>query len=51
MEGKRPQSLAALKEALAAGFSLSIVEGEPELASLRKDPHYLDVKASTKEKK
>ncbi len=51
IEGKRAESLAALKEALASGFSLSIVESEPELASLRKDPHYTDAKASAKEKK
>jgi serine/threonine-protein kinase len=56
IEGKRPQSIAALKEALAAGFSLSIVESEPDLASLRKDPRYDDAKAGaathqTKEKK
>ncbi len=51
IEEKRAESLAALKEALAAGFSLSIVESEPELASLRKDPHYTDVKASAKERK
>jgi tetratricopeptide (TPR) repeat protein len=46
IEGKTSESLAALKDALAAGFSLSIVESEPELASLRKDPHYADAKAS-----
>ncbi len=51
IEGKRAESLAALKQALAAGFSLSIVESEPELAALRKDPDYPDVKANTKEKK
>jgi serine/threonine-protein kinase len=51
IEGKRNESLAALKDALAAGFSLSIVESEPELARLRKDPHYTEAKASAKEKK
>jgi serine/threonine-protein kinase len=38
LAGKRERALAALKEALGAGYSLEEARREPELAELRKDP-------------
>ena len=41
--GNRARSLAALRVALQAGYSLSFIEREPELASLRRDPRYNEI--------
>ena len=38
--GRRRQSLAALHAALGSGYSVSVVEKDPELAALRADPAY-----------
>jgi len=38
--GRRDEALKALDRANAAGYSLSVIEREPELQSLRKDPRY-----------
>ncbi len=38
--GKRDQALSALNLALQGGYSIDEVRGEPELATLRKDPRY-----------
>jgi serine/threonine protein kinase/tetratricopeptide (TPR) repeat protein len=51
LAGQRKLSLAALEAALAAGYSLKLVEGEPELASLRNDPAYSVIAAHAKEQK
>jgi serine/threonine-protein kinase len=51
ISGKRSESLKMLGEALRSGYSTSFVEREPELTSLRKDPHYQEVAAATREKK
>ncbi len=48
LAGKRKQSLAALDSALTAGYSLSVIEREPEFASLRTDPGYPGVAAHAK---
>ena len=37
--------------ALAAGYSLNVVEREPELNALRQDPGYRDASLHAKEKK
>lgn len=50
LAGQRGQSLAALNTALDAGYSLSVVEKEPELNSLRQDPRYRDVTAHVRRK-
>ena len=49
--GKRADSLKLLSSALAAGYSLNVVEREPELASLRKDPRYREAAARAREPK
>jgi eukaryotic-like serine/threonine-protein kinase len=49
--GRRKQSLAALHTAVSSGYSVSVVEREPELAALRADPAYRAVAAQSKEKK
>ncbi len=51
LSGQRRRSLDALSAALAAGYSLNVVEREPELNSLRQDPHYRDASLHAKEKK
>ncbi len=38
--GQRDRALGWLREALARGYSLEIVEGEPQLAALRRDPRF-----------
>jgi tetratricopeptide (TPR) repeat protein/tRNA A-37 threonylcarbamoyl transferase component Bud32/TolB-like protein len=48
LAGKRKQSLTSLDAALAAGYSLSFVEREPELASLRAAPGYSVIAAHAK---
>jgi serine/threonine protein kinase/Flp pilus assembly protein TadD/TolB-like protein len=50
LAGQRSQSLKNLSAALGAGYSASVVEREPELASLRKDPGYSAAVARLKEK-
>jgi tetratricopeptide (TPR) repeat protein len=40
IDGKRARSLAALRAALQSGYSLSLIEREPELVSLRQDSRY-----------
>ena len=40
LAGDRARSLRNLSAAIAAGYSASVVEREPDLASLRKDPGY-----------
>jgi tetratricopeptide (TPR) repeat protein len=51
LSSKRTQALAALDAALRAGYSLSVVEREPELAALRNDPAWPAVAAHSREKK
>jgi tetratricopeptide (TPR) repeat protein len=51
MSGRRAASVQALRAALQAGYSLSFVEREPELLSLRKDPRYEEIALHTKGKK
>ena len=51
LSGQRRRSLDALGAALAAGYSLNVVEREPELNSLRQDPHYRDASLHAREKK
>jgi tetratricopeptide (TPR) repeat protein/TolB-like protein len=51
LSGQRRRSLDALSAALAAGYSLNVVEREPELNSLRQDPGYRDASLHAKEKK
>jgi Flp pilus assembly protein TadD/TolB-like protein len=43
LAGKRAPSLTALRSAVQAGYSLSFIERDPELISLRKDPHYAEI--------
>jgi serine/threonine-protein kinase len=45
LAGDRAGSLKNLNAAIAAGYSASVVEREPDLASLRKDPGYSAVAA------
>jgi Flp pilus assembly protein TadD len=49
--GQRKQSLTALHTAVGSGYSISVVEREPELALLRADPAYRAVAAQSKEEK
>ncbi len=51
LSGQRGLSLDALRAARAAGYSLSVVEREPELISLRQDPRYRETAAHATEKK
>jgi eukaryotic-like serine/threonine-protein kinase len=51
IEGRRKQSLAALRASVSSGQSISVIEREPELASLRADPAYRGVAALSMEKK
>jgi hypothetical protein len=45
--GQRDQALAALQAALRAKYSLQEIRNEPELVSLRTDPRYHQIVAST----
>jgi hypothetical protein len=51
LAGERAKSLKNLSAAIAAGYSASVVEREPDLASLRKDPGYsaVAVRMATRE--
>lgn len=51
LSGRRSRSLDALRASLAAGYSLNVVEREPEFISLRQDPRYGEVAAHAREKK
>jgi serine/threonine protein kinase/Flp pilus assembly protein TadD len=51
LEKKRRAALADLDNSLKLGYSLSVVEREPELAALRADPAYSAIAAHAKEKK
>lgn len=51
LSGQRGPALDALRAALAAGYSLNVVEREPELNSLRQDPRYREAAAHAREKK
>jgi len=51
LSGQRRRSLDALSAALDAGYSLNVVEREPELISLRADPGYREASAHSREKK
>jgi hypothetical protein len=51
LSGQRRRGLDALSAALAAGYSLNVVEREPELNALRQDPHYRDASLHAREKK
>jgi hypothetical protein len=48
--GNRQKALAAVGEAVAAGYSLEEVEKEPELRALRSDPRYQEWVRSRREK-
>ena len=43
--GQRKQALAGLEKVLEAGFAISQVEREPDLAQLRQDPRYDTIKS------
>jgi tetratricopeptide (TPR) repeat protein len=47
--GHRKQSLAALRAAIGSGYAISVVEKDPELASLRADPAYRALTAPSRE--
>ncbi|HTA44726.1 MAG TPA: protein kinase [Bryobacteraceae bacterium] len=51
LAGQRGPALDALRAALASGYSLSVVEREPELISLRQDPRYHEAAKHAMEKK
>ncbi len=44
LAGRIPEGLAALAKAMAAGLALPLVEADPNLAPLRADPRYSDVR-------
>jgi serine/threonine-protein kinase len=48
LAGQRQISLQYLRAAISAGYSVNVVEREPELSSLRKDPGYQAIIRSTK---
>lgn len=50
LSGQRTESLNALRAALDAGYSLDVLEHEPELRSLRQDPRYTAVAAHARRK-
>ncbi len=51
LSGQRARSLDALAAALDSGYSFNVVEREPELISLRKDPRYAPIAARFRGKK
>jgi tetratricopeptide (TPR) repeat protein/TolB-like protein len=51
LDHRRRDALMALRSALENGYSLSLVQREPELASLRSDPAYAMIEARAKERK